>query len=590
MRIFKTAVLFLAIGLLCGCGDDGEEQRTRRYVFRAIGGASMGAMTAAQLGLRHHEYFDIISPSGGGMDLPMLIRWFTKRMLGGFCVPPEVGKMCRDPDFNQDFEAMDCGGPAGGGFDRKDMFENFQDMFIAYGNLASFNPSHHYLPFGVPPERLGQTDIDEQWWCDNPLRLEGVYDWEFNPEGKYPVITFCEIEDEDEQCVFDPGKTPTYPVEIVLAVDLNDNGQRDSGEPVLFRLSERYDDFGEDGVPSAQEPGYDPASNPDPAGDDYHRLDNARGTEDNHSYDEGEPYLDYGLDGVEGTADSPYDWGEGNGHFDYNPHVLRTAVMYDPSRLLKELSEKELDRLDFYIDVGIRDHLGFCPSSEAFVGLLNARGRNVDIRDRFVSVMKEGYDIYDVHHIDWKNIGRDLFIRYGKPDATQSQKDAGDGGHVGTYDQTLNRFFTMMTYVSEHWPDGEYDLEQPFTPARVLDEVMYSYIQDKDQQYYIMLPPGYDENPDRRYPVLYLVHGIGMSASDLTATILFADPWMQEGLIQQFIVVFPDARCQEDCFSGTFMANQLGRNQEGYLYEDSFFQELIPHIDATYRTRPPEDH
>jgi predicted esterase len=586
--MLKTTTVLLAIGLLCACGDQDEKRRPRRYVFRAIGGASMGAMTAAQLGLRHHEEFDIISPSGGGMDLPMLIRWFTERMLGGFCVPPELGKMCRDPELNQDFEAMDCGGPNGGGFDREAMFENFADMFIAYGNLASFNPTHHYLPFGIPPEYFELSEA-EKCAIPPPYRLEGVHDWEFNPEGIHPVITFCEIENEPIQCVFDPSIEPSFPVEIVLAVDINDNGRRDSGEPVLFRLNERYDDTGEDGIFSSEEPGYNANSNPDPHGDDYHRLDNPEGTEDNHVFDEGEPYLDYGLDGVEGTADSPYDWGEGNGHFDFNPHVLRTAVMYDPSRMLKEMSDEELERLDFYIDVGIRDHLGFAPSSEAFVGLLNARGRNVDIRDRFVSVMKEGYDVYDVHHIDWKNIGRDLFIRYGTPDATQSQKDAGDGGHVGSYDQVLYRFFTMLNYISKRWPGGEYDLEQPFTKARVLDETMYSEIQGKDQQYYIMLPPGYDENPDRRYPVLYLVHGIGMSASDLTATILFAGPWMEEGLIQQFLVVFPDARCQEDCFSGTFMANQLGRHQEGYDYEDSFFQEFIPYIDETYRTRPPEE-
>ena len=114
MRMLKNTTLLLIIGLLCACGDQDEKKGPRHYVFRAIGGASMGAMTAAQLGLRHHEEFDIISPSGGGMDLPMLIRWFTERMLGGFCVPPELGKMCRNPEFNQDFEAMDCGGPAGG--------------------------------------------------------------------------------------------------------------------------------------------------------------------------------------------------------------------------------------------------------------------------------------------------------------------------------------------------------------------------------------------------------------------------------------------------------------------------------------------
>ncbi len=581
----SALALILALGG-CGSTQSAQPDSARHYVFRAIGGASMGAMTAAELGLHYHEYFDIIAPSGGALDLGMLIHWFKDGMLGGFCSPPEIGKMCRDPDQTQDYEHMDCGGPSGGGFDRESMIETFQDMFIAYGNLASFNPKNHYMAAGMPAEYLSRTKQEK---CTNPIKLTGFYDWRFNPEGQWPVITFCEG-DGPEQGIFDPSVAATQPVELTYAVDINDNGKRDSGEPVIFQLSERYDDVGEDGLADADEPGYDSQTNPDPSGDDYDILENGMGTENNHLYDEGEPYLDYGLDGVAGTADSPYDWGEGNGHFDYNPHVLRTAVMYDPSQLVQNLSGRELDRLDFYIDVGIRDHLGFKFSSEAFAGKLIARGRQVDLRNRYASVLKKDYDgPYDIHYIDWDNIGRDLMIIYGNPDATQQEIDAGDGGHVGNGAQIFYRFFTMMSFISQRWPDGDFEVLDPPDPAQVLDRTYHSEILGQDRQYYVFLPPGYDEHPEKRYPVLYLIHGIGMDADVLTTTALFSDPWMNEGTLQKFIMIFPDGRCQDDCNSGTFFANQMGRDKPPRRYEDSFIRELIPHVDATYRTRDPLD-
>jgi hypothetical protein len=35
--------------------------------------------------------------------------------------------------------------------------------------------------------------------------------------------------------------------------------------------------------------------------------------------------------------------------------------------------------------------------------------------------------------------------------------------------------------------------------------------------------------------------------------------------------------------------NQQGRNEPTRRFVDSFFQDLIPYIDATYRTHAPED-
>ena len=582
----RAAAALLVVAVLGGCQDGSPvAQKERLYTFRAIGGASMGAMAAAQLGLRHHEYFDIIAPSGGGLDMAMLVQWFRDGVLGGFCVPPQLGQMCRNPGQNQDYEHIDCGGPNGGGFDREDFIQNFQDMFIAYGNLALFNPKNPYLPPGMSPDYF---QLDRQERCSQPVRLEKFYDWRFNPDGTHTVITYCEA-DGPEQGVFDPQVSPHYPVDILLAVDLNNNGRRDSGEPVLFQLSERFEDTGEDGLLSMDEAGYDPVKNPDPHGDDFHPWNNPFGTEKNNLFDSGEPFLDYGLDGVPGTATSPYDWGERNGLFDYNPHVMRTAIMFDPSMLLKNMSRQQLDRLDFYIDVGIRDHLGFRQSSEAFAGKLAGQGRKVDLRYGYESIMQPGHqDSYDIHYIDWPAVGRDLMIIYGKADATQEEIDAGDGGHIGTPAQAVQRFFTMMAFVSSRWPDGDFDRLSPSRPSQTLNESYYSEILGMERRYIIYLPPGYQDNQDQYYPALFLLHGIGMGVDDLTAAAVFADPWMNEGLLQKFIMVFPDGRCTDDCHSGTFYANQMGGWKLPRRYEDSFFQELIPDIEKKYRLRRPQ--
>jgi hypothetical protein len=76
-----------------------------------------------------------------------------------------------------------------------------------------------------------------------------------------------------------------------------------------------------------------------------------------------------------------------------------------------------------------------------------------------------------------------------------------------------------------------------------------------------------------------------MEPESLKPVALFAELWMNEGSIQKFIMVFPNGRCKDDCFSGTFFANQQGRHLPPRRYEDSLIQELIPHVEANYRTK-----
>jgi hypothetical protein len=546
----------------------------------------MGSTTAAQIGLKNHDKFDIIAPLGGAADLGYMLHILKDIVLSGFCVPPEVGKMCPTSDDGYHYEKINCGGPMAGGFNRKTTMEALKDMTIAFGNLGSFNVDHPYLPRGVEEEYITERTDSER--CNDPVRLTGYYDWRYNPEGKYPVITYCEAKGIEEG-VFNPDATPNYPVEILLAVDINDNGVRDSGEPVLFAEGERYEDYGEDGLPSDQEPGYHPETNPDPANDDYDHVNNAFGTEGNHHWDNGEPYLDYGLDGVEGTASSVYDFGEGNGHYDFNLNVMRVASTGDPSSMVKNLSFEQLARLDFYMDAGVRDHLYFRWVTEAFAGVLQASGRPVDFRHQFSSILEEGYDgAFDVKRIDWSNTGRDVMVIYGTPEESDNHFFTGDGGHVGNGAQVLWRFWAASSYVSNRWPNGNYDAVQ--SNHQMIDTTYYSHILGHDMQYIIFLPPGYDENKELSYPVLYFVHGIGMRPVDLTYSALFVGPWMKEGMMQKFIMVFPNGRCNhQECFTGTFFANQKGRDKAPKRFEDSFVQELMPHIDKNYRTKAPEE-
>lgn len=106
-----------------------------------------------------------------------------------------------------------------------------------------------------------------------------------------------------------------------------------------------------------------------------------------------------------------------------------------------------------------------------------------------------------------------------------------------------------------------------------------SNILKMDRSYSIYLPPGYEET-DRSYPVLYLLHGSG---DDHTGWVQFgqtqyiADKAIAEGKAGPMIIVMPDAN--------TGRRGYFNDIKGDFNYEDFFFQELIPHIEKTYRVR-----
>jgi S-formylglutathione hydrolase FrmB len=100
--------------------------------------------------------------------------------------------------------------------------------------------------------------------------------------------------------------------------------------------------------------------------------------------------------------------------------------------------------------------------------------------------------------------------------------------------------------------------------------------------YCILLPPSYDTDATRRYPVLYFLHGLGENEQVLLNSggwNLIQDLWDQK-TVGEFLIVTPAA-------GRTFYINSKdGR----VLYEDFFIREFLPFIKSRYRIRADRAH
>jgi enterochelin esterase-like enzyme len=105
-----------------------------------------------------------------------------------------------------------------------------------------------------------------------------------------------------------------------------------------------------------------------------------------------------------------------------------------------------------------------------------------------------------------------------------------------------------------------------------------SAVLGREVNYAVYLPPDYATST-RRYPVVYLLHGFTDDESgwvQFGEVGLAADRAIAGREIPPMIIVMPDGG----------VAWYINDFQNKVRFEDMFVQEFIPHVDATYRTRP----
>ncbi len=121
--------------------------------------------------------------------------------------------------------------------------------------------------------------------------------------------------------------------------------------------------------------------------------------------------------------------------------------------------------------------------------------------------------------------------------------------------------------------------------SQLVERTFFSLTLGREMPYFVYLPVGYAES-DKRYPVLYMLHGrgepgIGGSDTEWVAYGLpeTADRMMNAGEIQQMILVMPQG-------DQSYWMNHAGGSRWG----DYTAKDVVAHMDATYRTIPDAAH
>ena len=96
--------------------------------------------------------------------------------------------------------------------------------------------------------------------------------------------------------------------------------------------------------------------------------------------------------------------------------------------------------------------------------------------------------------------------------------------------------------------------------------------------YCILLPPSYDTQKSRRYPILYFLHGLGDNEQMFLHSggwDLVQDLW-ESGKLSEYLIVTPAGG------TSFFIDSKDGRTR----YEDFLIQEFLPFIEGHYRVQP----
>ncbi|MGD0524732.1 MAG: hypothetical protein ABSE49_06300 [Polyangiaceae bacterium] len=482
----------------------------------------------------------------------------------------------------------------------------------------------------------------------------GFYDASYNPTGSLPVISFCDGGQDGTAPYVDTWAPSTAgnqtPSNFTLAVDLNGNGIRDFGEPVIRQGEEPFQDTGVDGLADPQEPGYDPVTNPDPNQDDYDFQLNPGGTENNHTYELGEPFQDVGLDGVPNTpqqSNGGYDLGEGDGVFTLSQGAQR-LFSNDPHQILMgkstapggPMDAAALSRFGVWADGGVRDMANFGAVANHLIGAV-ASVKNPDGTPVKSTAYYNNFEnlpgadptqpnSFLAVNVLWNDVASAAHLRYGYVDATPAMIAQGDGQHVGTGSQIVYRLVTSFYAAASAWTDVDRTLadsldQDPTDPGfngetTTINELgVACELAGACNTYFtgpktgrtgpigVTLPPGYALEATRlrgeQYPVLYVLHGYGQDPRDLEATAAITSNYMNDSQrsaatrLAKMIVVYVDGRCridpttqQPECIQGTFYLNSP-RTVNGHPMAqlDDWFEEVMTYIDANYRTLPEGD-
>jgi S-formylglutathione hydrolase FrmB len=120
-----------------------------------------------------------------------------------------------------------------------------------------------------------------------------------------------------------------------------------------------------------------------------------------------------------------------------------------------------------------------------------------------------------------------------------------------------------------------------FAQSRVDCSSVKSAVLSRSVRYCVILPPSYEQDSSRKYPVMYYLHGLGENEQAITGPFWnLTERLQQTHQIGEFLIVTPNA-------GRTFYINSKGAR---IRYEDFLTKEFIPAIEKKYRVQAGRAH
>ena len=328
--------------------------------------------------------------------------------------------------------------------------------------------------------------------------------------------------------------------------------------------------------------------------------------------------------------------GEGDGKFTMS-HGLQRFYAVDPHWILHQwstdipggpMTDSEFLRISTWADGGVRDAFNLGVVGNHLEGAIASRLKSDGTQlhstayyngfDKLPGQVPGNENAFTIYNMTWADLVEAPYIRYGTLDATPAMIAAGDGQHVGTAAQAIDRVISSLFFAAQQWTDADHTLsmvtaEGPETSTKnVLGKAceiagscttnFTGPVTGRTGPIVVGLPPGYaladNVKRDVRYPVVFALHGYGMTPQDFQALAIASTNFMNDASkssatrLAKFIMVYVDGRCrvQEDgwpeCILGTFW---LDSDRPNGVRMDAWFDEVVTYIDQNYRTMPASD-
>jgi enterochelin esterase-like enzyme len=145
-------------------------------------------------------------------------------------------------------------------------------------------------------------------------------------------------------------------------------------------------------------------------------------------------------------------------------------------------------------------------------------------------------------------------------------------------------------------PEGDFYALRAVPHGEVREKWYWSRVTGAWRRAFVYTPPGYDANPTRRYPLLILQHGYGEDETGWTRqgrAQFILDNLIAAGRARPMIVVMDRGYANRPGTPALHLGADTPVKEIGSAFgafEDVILHDLIPTIDASYRTIPDREH